>query len=227
MARNDSKHFEEIPRDALSLVQLVNEFFPFRVEGTPDNGDPTARTLLFRQQPDGTLRASTLQTYLDENGVEQVARIGPDGQQFMGQWVYDSGGAAWVRMLGDANGNAYSREYTPSVLNPTPTAVAPYLLTNAWSAAWTPGGTAAELYEVTYEVVSVIATAVTFTVARDIGAGGGAPAITEYWSGLNEPLGGTTTSGKRTYRMLGNDQVQVICNGLNSAKIEFIVNRLL
>ncbi|HUW95147.1 MAG TPA: hypothetical protein VMW58_05130 [Anaerolineae bacterium] len=104
MAKNESRHLEEEPKDAQSMVQLVNEFLDLRVTGTPDNNDPSARTLLFRQQPDGTLRAYSLQSFIDADGDERIAVVGPDGQQFMGQWIYDSAGAAWVEMMGEPTG---------------------------------------------------------------------------------------------------------------------------
>lgn len=104
MAKNDSGHFEEIPQDALSMVQLINSFLDLRVTGTPDNSDPTARELRIRMQPDGTVRAYSLQAYRDEAGEERYAVVGPDGQQFTGPFIYDSAGAAWVEMMGEPTG---------------------------------------------------------------------------------------------------------------------------
>lgn len=210
------------------MVQLINEFFDLRVTGTPDNSDPTARELRILMQPDGTVRAYALQAYRDESGDERYAVVGPDGQQFMGQWIYDSVGAAWVRMLGDANGNAYRREYAPSALNPTPTIVDPYVLTNAWAIAWNPGGAASVIYKVEFEVFNITTAGVTFGVARDDAGGGGAAGNNEYWTaGAAEPLPRDGSSGRRgPFYMDGTDDVIAICSANASAKIEFFVNRV-
>lgn len=196
--------------------------------GKRDNEERERPPLFLRTQGDGTLRTHSRQVYIDESGNEAFAIVGANGQQFVGPWVFDYSAGTWRAMAGDSSGVQYTREFVPSELNPEPLIVAPYVLTNAWAVAWAPGAAAAVIYKVEFEAFNFVAAAVTFGVARDIGAAGAPATTNEYWTaGAVEPLPVNASSGRRgPFYMAGNDQVIAICSLNASAKLEFIVRRV-
>ena len=240
MAKNDSGHFEEISQDALSMVQIINSFFDLRVTGTPDNSDPTARELRIRMQPDGTVRAYSLQAYRDEAGEERYAVVGPDGQQFMGQWVYDSAGAAWVRMMGEPTGEQRNVVIGADVAgnldtlrtnadhelivdiagtksrNPVEGIAIPLALADVW----VPGGANTYFYDIMLELVPIDIAADATGVTVGVDYGNDAGAIDTYFF-RNITLT-TSEIGARVgpHRIWGDDAIMAECtSGANDAQL--------
>lgn len=95
---------------------------------------------------------------------------------------------------------------------------------------WSPAVGAAVLYQVWYMIVNNDAggAAVTVSVGRDVGAGGGL-AAPEYWT-FNEiiPYPGQTEwrGGRYGFRVAGNDAIRGIASVANDASIHFMVKRV-
>ena len=247
MAKNDSGHFEEIPQDALSMVQLINEFFDLRVTGTPDNSDPTARELLIRMQPDGTVRAYALQVGRDQSGEESLQRNEDDGSPRSQVILWDYTGAAQIRAAGepttgearnilcgkdeglnvddyrtDPNRIQWTRPHVEYVSVPSAEIPA------AEGDLWSPGLADTVRYRVKFLVANNDAGGAAITgvyVGRDLNAGGGL-AAPEYWM-FNETIPHPGNSGWRgPFYMHGDDAVRGVAAVANDASIIFDVRRV-
>lgn len=224
-------------------IYIDNEALNLLLRGQNSAGKDGITALL--TEDDGTIRTWALQVSRDDDGNERVTLVEDDGTLRQQLVLWETTTPGQVRALAEDDGtlkvSAYGSDEAGNLdsVRTDPDRIPwtrPYEgfrqvdsveVPAADGVLYNPGATAAQIYEVEYEVINNDAGGAAVTVSIGVDrAAGGALAAPEYWM-FNEIIPYPGTSARRPGGLIaGDDDVRGVASIANDASIRFWVRRV-